>query len=241
MTYIAPRETRHIMGDETLTLNDHLLRRSWLDVVYIAFSNNDIKGQISNDWMRMGLIPPHLEIEVPYGVLLPKGLDYILVTGKAVSTTHDSLATIRMQSDMEESGRGHRGSGSDGSERRHSSQEVNIGQLQTQLVGMDLLPEGVLKRKLKPIQFTEAEIEALIASIDENRPLYEYSDMDLDHVFQERIALVDVVTAGEKARSIVENTMHEAQGQRKVLLAQMLAMMEVSWLRRCWLRSCNNN
>jgi hypothetical protein len=59
-------------------------------VVYIAFSNNDIKGQISSDWMRMGLIPPHLEIEVPYGVA-PKGLENILVTGKAVSTTHDSL------------------------------------------------------------------------------------------------------------------------------------------------------
>ena len=225
MTYIAPRETRHVLGEELLTLNDHLLRRSWPDVVYIAFSNNDIKGQISSDWMRMGLIPPHLEIEVPYGALLPKGLENILVTGKAVSTTHDSLAAIRMQSDMENLGAATAAAAVMAVKQGIPPRKVDVETLQIKLVKMDLLPEGVLSRKLVPISFSEKEIEELIASIDENHPLYEYSDMRLDQVFQERIALVDVVTSGPKAIPLLEKALNQAGGKRRVLLAQMLAMM----------------
>ena len=225
MTYIAPRETRHILGDEILTLNDHLLRRSWPDAVYIAFSNNDIKGQISSDWFRMGLIPPHLEIEVPYGALLPKGLEYILVTGKAVSTTHDSLAAIRMQSDMENLGAATAAAAVKAVREEISPRKIDVGELQAQLVKMDLLPESVLSRKLIPIVFSEQDIEELVESIDENQPLYAFSDMRLDQVFQERIAIVDVVTAGEKAIPILEKAITQAEGKRGVLLAQMLAAM----------------
>jgi len=225
MTYIAPRETRHILGEEILTLNDHLLRRGWPDVVYIAFSNNDIKGQISSDWMRMGLIPPHLEIEVPYGALLPKGLENILVTGKAVSTTHDSLAAIRMQSDMENLGAATAMAAVMAVKQNIPPRKIDVGLLQIQLVKMDLLPEGLLNRKLVPISFSDHEIEELIASIDENHPLYEFSDMRLDEVFQERIALVDVVASGPKAIPLLEKALSHAKRPRAVLLAQMLAMM----------------
>jgi flavin-dependent dehydrogenase len=225
MTYVAPRETRHIMGDEILTLNDHLLRRSWKDVVYIAFSNNDIKGQISSDWMRMGLIPPHLEVEVPYKALLPNGLENILVTGKAVSTTHDSLATIRMQSDMENLGAASATAAVMAVKQGVSPRQIDVGELQKQLVQMDLLPETVLNRTLIPISFSEKEIEELVESIDENHPLYAFSDMRLDQVYQERIAVVDVVTAGEKAIPLLDKALNESHGKRRVLLAQMLAMM----------------
>ncbi|WP_425283883.1 FAD-dependent oxidoreductase [Lihuaxuella thermophila] len=54
----------------------------------------------------MGCIPPNLLIEIPYRMLLPKGLDGILVIGKAISATHDALPAIRMQADLENLGRG---------------------------------------------------------------------------------------------------------------------------------------
>ncbi len=225
MTYVAPRETRHILGDEILTLNDHLLRRSWPDVVYIAFSNNDIKGQISSDWMRMGLVPPHLEIEVPYRILLPKGLENLLVTGKAVSTTHNSLAAIRMQSDMENLGAATAAAAVKAVREGISPRMIDVGELQPQLVKMDILPEGVLSRKLIPILFSEQEIQELVKSIDEIHPLYAFSVMRLDQVFQERIAIVDVVTAGEKAIPILEQALAQSKGKRRVLLTQLLAAM----------------
>jgi len=73
VAYIATRESRRIVGDVTQTLNDQLLQRCWPDVINIAVSNNDIKGQISSDWMRIGMISPNLEIESPYRILLPRG------------------------------------------------------------------------------------------------------------------------------------------------------------------------
>jgi hypothetical protein len=70
--YLAPRESRHIRADVVLTLTDQLVRRCWPDVVNVAFSNNDIKGQASSDWVLVGLISPHLAIEIPYRALLPQ-------------------------------------------------------------------------------------------------------------------------------------------------------------------------
>ncbi|MBC7239600.1 MAG: FAD-dependent oxidoreductase, partial [Chloroflexi bacterium] len=77
--YLAPRESRHVRGGVTLTLTDQLTRRCWPDVVYIAFSNYDMKGEATSDWVRMGIQPPNLTIEIPYRALVPNGLEDILV------------------------------------------------------------------------------------------------------------------------------------------------------------------
>ena len=90
--YLAPRESRHIQAEVTLTLSDQLVRRAFEDVVAVMFSNNDIKGQSTSAWVLMGLQSPHLEIEIPWRALLPVGLDNIIVSGKAFSATHDALA-----------------------------------------------------------------------------------------------------------------------------------------------------
>ncbi len=55
-------------------------------------SNHDIKGPSEAVWPLVGLVPPTLLIEMPYGALLPAGMDGILVAGKAISATHDGLA-----------------------------------------------------------------------------------------------------------------------------------------------------
>ena len=102
--YVAPRESRHIKADVVLTLTDQLRQRRWQDVINVAFSNHDIKGHTGSDWLRIGLIPPNLEVEIPYRALLPRGLDGILVVGKAISATHDALPAIRMQADLENLG-----------------------------------------------------------------------------------------------------------------------------------------
>src|SRR5690606_35177116 len=86
------------------TLNDQLRQRKWEDVINVAFSNHDVKGHTGSDWLRVGLIPPNLEIEVSYRAILPETLENILVVGKAISATHDALPAIRMQADLENLG-----------------------------------------------------------------------------------------------------------------------------------------
>jgi ribulose 1,5-bisphosphate synthetase/thiazole synthase len=222
--YVAPRETRHVIGDVVLTLTDQLLRRQWPDVVNVHFSNHDIKGLTGSNWLRLGLIPPNLEVEIPYRALLPRGLEQILVVGKAFSATHDALPAIRMQADLENLG------GAAGLAAAHAlragipPRNVDVRALQQRLVREGLLPEDVLTREIVPHQRSDAELGALVASLRADRPLYAYSDMEMDEVWEGTIPLVEVCIAGPRAVPLLEGELASAEGPRRVLLAQALTL-----------------
>ncbi len=223
--YLAPRESRHIHGDVTLTLTDQLLQRCWPDVVCIAFSNNDIKGQIASDWLRVGLIPPNLEIEIPYRALLPAGLEGILVVGKALSATHDALPSIRMQADLENLG-GAAGLAASMAAKEHLSlRALDLSALQARLAQLGALPAGVLDRTLVQFRYTKDELHTAARSLSADRPLHAYSDMDMDIVFRDRIPFVDLCCAGPHALPALEQAYHDAAGPRQLRLAQALALL----------------
>ncbi|MHC4716265.1 MAG: FAD-dependent oxidoreductase, partial [Planctomycetota bacterium] len=221
--YLAPRESRHVIGDVTLTLTDQLLQRCWPDVVYVAFSNCDIKGQTTSDWHRMGLQCPNLEIEIPYRALLPRGLDGILVAGKAYSATHDAIAGPRMQPDLENLG-GVVGHAAAMAVRSGTSpKRIDVRALQTELVEKGLLPESALSRTPVPLHCGDDELQGLIDSLDGEKPLHSYSDMDVGDHFEGRIPIVDILCAGPPCVPLLEKALAEAAGPRQLLLAQALA------------------
>jgi ribulose 1,5-bisphosphate synthetase/thiazole synthase len=225
-TYIATRESRHIWGDVVQTLTDQLRQRCWSDVINIAVSNNDIKGQISNDWMRVGLIPPNLEIENSYRMLLPGGLENILVVGKAVSVARDALPSIRMQPDFENLGGAAGLAAAQAIRSGKGLREVDIRALQTQLVRIGVLPERILTRRLLPVEYTDSDLENLVAEfLADNRPFHQYSRMDLNEVFHERIPLVEICTAGERIIPLLERALKQAEGPGKLRAAQALALV----------------
>ena len=223
--YVAPRESRHVWGDAVLTLTDQLLQRCWPDVVTVAFSNNDIKGQISSDWMRCGLIPPHLEIEIPYRALLPGGLENILVAGKALSALRDALSAIRMQPDLENLGGVAGLAAAQAVRQGQTPRTIDVQALQTRLARLGALPAQALHRPLEPLHYTDAELEALIGALTADRPLRDYSDMELHEIYRGRIPLVDVCCAGPRAVPLLERALGQAAGARQVLLAQALALV----------------
>lgn len=102
--YLAPRETRHITGSKTVTYLDMLAGRRFSDGVFRASSNIDTKGIAISDAAKAGFIPRDrlqvFEVTVPYGAMLPRQLDNMIIAGKAYSITHDALAMARMQRDM---------------------------------------------------------------------------------------------------------------------------------------------
>jgi ribulose 1,5-bisphosphate synthetase/thiazole synthase len=223
--YMAPRESRHIKADVTLSLTDQLLKRCWPDVVNICFSNNDIKGQSTSEWVLMGLISPNLEIEIPYRALLPKGMENIIVVGKAYSASHDALAAPRMQPDLENLG----GVGALAAvlavKNDQAPREIDVTVLQAQLVEAGVLPERILRRILIPTEYTTDELNALINALEPDRPLHAYSDMELNVVFEDRIPIVDLLCAGPQVVPVLETAHKKATGKRKTLLAQALAMV----------------
>jgi hypothetical protein len=224
--YVAPRESRHVLGDVVLTLTDQLVGRRWPDVINVHFSNHDVKGKTSSDWLRLGLIPPNLEVEIPYRALLPRGIEHILVAGKAISATRDALPAIRMQADLENLGGVVGLAAAQAVRKGVAPRDIDVVELQRALVESGVLPADVLTRTLASEAMTEAELEAHVASLDADRPLYAYSDMEMDQVFRGRIPFVDVCAAGERAVSVLERALAAApaKGRARVRIAQALAM-----------------
>ncbi|MFS0613427.1 FAD-dependent oxidoreductase [Lederbergia ruris] len=224
--YVAPRETRHVIGDVVMELTDQLLHRKWPDVINIHFSNHDIKGVSGTDWLNTGFIPPNLEIEIPFRMLLPKGLEGILVAGKAISATHDALPAIRMQSDLENLGGVCALAAAQSVVKGVPVREIDIQRLQTRLVIENLLPNEVLRRTLKHLNYTDADLEALVQSLQADQPLYEYANMKMTETFHRRIPFVEVCTVGKRIVPFLENALGQATGDRQILIAQALAMYE---------------
>lgn len=223
--YLAPRESRHIQADITLTLTDQLVRRAFPDVIAVMFSNNDIKGQSTSDWILMGLQSPHLDMEIPWRALLPVGLDRIIVSGKAFSATHDALAAPRMQPDMENLGGVAAVAAALAIQRGESPRELAVRPLQEKLVEAGVLPARILRRSLKPLRFSDAQRARAWARIDADVPLHSYSRMENNRRYEGRVDVADLLCSGPETVPFLRGRHAAATGSAKVLLAQLLAVL----------------
>jgi len=224
-SYLAPRETRHIYGDAVLTLTDHLKFRKWEDVINISCSNCDMKGYHASDWFRVGLIPPNVDIEIPYRCIIPKKIENILVAGKAFSTNHESLATVRMQHDLENLGGVAALAAAQALDEGVLPRDINLKKLQKKLVKLELLPAGVLSREIKPQEYCEKELEDFVEQFEPERSLRSYSDTAMDEIWAQPIPFVEVCASPpEKAIPVLEKAFKNSSGKRALRVAQALAM-----------------
>jgi len=221
--YLAPRESRHILAEVILTHTDQLVMRHWPDVVNIHYSNHDVKGPSTSPWVRMGLIPPNLEIEIPYRALIPRGLEGLIIAGKAISATHDALPAIRMQADMENLGGVAALAAVQSVRERVRPRAIDVAALQHRLMGKGLLAEEHLTGPTDPPIYSDDDLRAMVAALDGARPLYAYSDMEMGEIFTGRIPLVDICTAGDRIVPYLEAALVGAEGLRRIHLAQALA------------------
>lgn len=105
---IATRETRHITGRARLGYRDVIAGTRVPDVVLVYRSNVDIKGMASSDEAMLGFVERDYTrnwwCQVPYGAIVPKDSENLLIVGKAYSVSHDGLAMARMQADITDMG-----------------------------------------------------------------------------------------------------------------------------------------
>jgi len=146
---VTPRESRHIVGGKTVTYLDMLMNRRWEDTVVVARSNIDIKGMASSDAAMSGIIErgftENYWCSVPYAALLPRGLDNVLVVGKAWSATHDAEGMARMQSDLASLGLMAGLAARLARDRGSDLRGVDVSSLQERLIGAGLLFRGDLE------------------------------------------------------------------------------------------------
>lgn len=97
-TQVGVRETRHIVGEYTLTAQDILDQRKFKDVVAHASYPIDIHspsgtGMQIQDPRKNN---PESFYDIPLRCLLPKGLDNVLITGRCISAEHEASASARI-------------------------------------------------------------------------------------------------------------------------------------------------
>ena len=107
--YVAVRESRHIKGMDTVTLEKIVSMEKVPDPLYICFSNYDPKGRLTADMAYFGFLPPNQKIPIPRGAVIPVDqggtpIGGLLVGGKAVSCAHDAFPGVRMQPDLQRQG-----------------------------------------------------------------------------------------------------------------------------------------
>jgi hypothetical protein len=90
---IGVRESRRIRGDYQLTAADVLDARRFDDAIARCGAPiEDHSGGIDTVWKY---IPDSGAYDIPYRVLLPKGLENVAVAGRCLSATHEAHASCR--------------------------------------------------------------------------------------------------------------------------------------------------
>ena len=93
---LGVRETRRIAGDQTITDNDVETGGRYPDViVHKAWFLIDIHNP-SGSGQAEGHSQPAIPYDIPYGALLPKGIDGLLTCGRCISGTHRAHASYRV-------------------------------------------------------------------------------------------------------------------------------------------------
>ena len=84
-------------GDYTLTRDDLVEQRHWADTVgygsfFIDIHNTQGPGMDRKTWEP----PPGFKYAIPYRILLPRGIENLLVAGRCASCTHEALGSLRV-------------------------------------------------------------------------------------------------------------------------------------------------
>jgi len=90
---IGVRETRHILGAYLLQKDDIISERSFADAIALSAFPIDIHSPDGSSLDTAGQIKTY---EIPLGVMIPRGPSNLIVTGRAVSATHEASASLRV-------------------------------------------------------------------------------------------------------------------------------------------------
>ncbi|MGE5508060.1 MAG: FAD-dependent oxidoreductase [Chitinophagales bacterium] len=96
---VGVRESRRILGDYVLTLEDIREARKFPDAV--ARNNYPVDIHAATPGAPGGTLVAHLDpgafYEIPYRCLLPRGLENLLVAGRCLSATFEAQSSVRTQ------------------------------------------------------------------------------------------------------------------------------------------------
>ncbi len=88
------REGWRIVGETTVTADDYLSGRFFPDAVAWTYFFIDIH---CHDGVKKTHLAPGVFPVIPFGALIPKGMDHILAAGRIISSDHEAHSALRVQ------------------------------------------------------------------------------------------------------------------------------------------------
>lgn len=134
-TTIGVRETRRVLGDYVLTLDDLVSGRHFEDVIALAGYPVDIHSPVGADGpFNDGVATTANAYEIPFRSLLPQDLDNVLVSGRCLSATHEALAAVRVMPPCFAMGEAAGLAAAMASSDHHPPRDVDVRELQRRLL-----------------------------------------------------------------------------------------------------------
>ena len=222
MPQVAPRESRRIVGDTVVGLADHFAMRRFPDTVAIFFSNPDVKGMSDSRWFDFGIHPPNVEMELPYSSLVPAGLDGILVGGRAHSVSHDALAAMRMQPDIQNQGGAIGVAAAMAAKAGGSPRKVDVRALQDELIRVGVLPSILHERRPGVAVPKGKELGRLVAGLSGNEPFYIHQ-IETDLARNMPVVAALATASRREMVPLLRRAYGRSSGHRRLLLGRLLA------------------
>lgn len=141
--FFTVRESRRIVGENALTMDDILNRKIYNNTIAVATTSTDSHAHMSTDLVKVSTIgeEKHIKVRIPFGSFLPKGLEGLLVAAKSISGERDATCYCRMNADIMNEGYAVGCAAamavSDGMQLRN----IDIKKLQEKLIAEDILPD----------------------------------------------------------------------------------------------------
>jgi hypothetical protein len=143
LSCIAPqvgvRETRRIVCDKMLKRNHIIQGREFSDVVCRLSHHIDLHDNMKRGHLSIPLESSNGFYDVPYGCLLPKDIEGLLVAGKCISTDHEAWGAMRIQANCLMTGQVAGTAAAFAIKHRVMPRELNIEGLQEHLEKMGAL------------------------------------------------------------------------------------------------------
>jgi hypothetical protein len=134
------------VGDYWITPLDIVNERTFPDTVLQSRSNFDSHGYtIADICFLAGPGTPRVHFaNVPYGAMLPKGVENLIVCGLGISAHRDAMPIIRMQPDIQNMGYVAGVAAATASREGKGVRDIRVRDLQRHLVDKGILPDEVL-------------------------------------------------------------------------------------------------
>src|SRR5260221_528934 len=145
---VGVRETRRVLGDYQLTVDDVLSARKFDDAIARGAYPVDIHNPAGTGTVLKRL-PPGEAYDIPLRCLMPRSAEALVVAGRCISGTHEAHSSYRVMPIVMATGQAAGVCGALAARRGVMPREVAVEQIQRELVrqGASLLPDLLRARQ----------------------------------------------------------------------------------------------